>query len=134
MTTPPEPGTRLVEEIVLLLQAVAERAGPWLDRVAAAPEDDAADGGLIGALLALARGEPNQQAARYLDNAADMVALVRAVLADRWEPGVIHMPGFRPAEPTTTSDANLDRDVEQSPPLVQRIPVRRGFRSATEDS
>jgi len=70
---PQEPGSRLVEELRLLIDAVAERAGPWLD----------------------------------------LVALVRAVLADRWEPGVPHMPGFTP---TPRPDGA---------PRVQKIPVRR---------
>jgi hypothetical protein len=82
----PEPGTRLLEELRLLIEAVTERAGPWLDRVA---------------------GEH----AGLVDRAADLVALLRAVLADRWEPGMPHMPGFRP-EPRPA-------------PRVQKIPVRR---------
>lgn len=83
----PEPGSRLVEELRLLMEAVSDRAGPWLDRVAG---DHA---GLV-------------------DRAADLVALLRAVLADRWEPGVPHMPGFTPAPREPAS-------------RVQRIPVRR---------
>jgi hypothetical protein len=90
------PGSRLVEELRLLLDAVAERAGPWLDRVAAEEPEG---------------GEYNTMAAHTLNRTADLVALLRAVLADRWEPGVPHMPGFRP-EPRTS-------------PRVQRIPVRR---------
>jgi hypothetical protein len=117
MTTS-EPGSRLVEELRLLIDAVAERAGPWLDRVAVSTHDEHA--GLVGgwcpvcALVALIKGEPSELAARSLDRAADLVALLRAVLADRWEPGVPHMPGFKPAP-------------KPEPPSqrVQRIPVRR---------
>jgi hypothetical protein len=87
VTAPSEPGTRLLEELALLIDAVAEHAGPWLDRVA---------------------GEH----AGVVDRAADLVALLRAVLADRWEPGVPHMPGFRP-QPRGPA------------PRVQKIPVRR---------
>jgi hypothetical protein len=86
------PGSRLIEELRLLLDALAEQAGPWLDRLAAGGPDPALRG---------------------LDRAADLVALLRAVLADRWEPGVPHMPGFTPAP----------RPPE--PGRVQRIPVRR---------
>jgi hypothetical protein len=86
------PGSRLVEELRLLLDAVADQAGPWLDHLAA--------------------GGP-EPAARGLDRVADLVALLRAVLADRWEPGVPHMPGFTPAPR------------EPHPGRVQRIPVRR---------
>lgn len=95
---PPGPGSRLVEELRLLLDALAERAGPWLDRVAAGGHEEQAE---------LARA-----AARTLERMADLVALLRAVLADRWEPGVPHMPGFRPPP-------------RQEPTRVQRIPIRR---------
>jgi hypothetical protein len=127
-----EPGSRLVEELRLLIDAVAERAGPWLDRVAASSHDEHADLVANGrrawcplcALTAVIRGEPSELAARSLDRAADLVALLRAVLADRWEPGVPHMPGFtptrhRPPPPTPP------RDEAEPRPRVQRIPVRR---------
>jgi hypothetical protein len=67
-------------------------------------------------VVALVRGEPNELAARSLDRAADAVALLRAVLADRWQPGAPHMPGFTPPpRPARTGER----------PRVQRIPVRR---------
>jgi hypothetical protein len=115
-----EPGSRLVEELRLLLDAVADRAGPWLDRVSASTHDEHgcpaeapwwAGWCPLCALVAVVRGEPSELAARSLDRAADLVALLRAVLADRWEPGTPHMPGFTP--PPRPS------------PRVQRIPVRR---------
>jgi len=106
-----EPGSRLAEELRLLVAAVADRAGPWLDRVAAEPADGSCSWCPLCAAVALVRGEPNALAGRGLDAAADVVALLRAVLADRWEPGVSHMPGFTPAE--------------QPSPKVQHIPVRR---------
>lgn len=127
MTTETQgPGTRLVEELRLLLDAVADRAGPWLDRVAASSHEEHAE--LLDrdqrdeswcplcALLALIKGEPSELAVRSLERAADLVALLRAVLADRWEPGVPHMPGFKPA-PRPPQPAEPHR--------VQRIPVRR---------
>jgi hypothetical protein len=115
----------LVEELRLLLDAVADRAGPWLDRVAGPPGEHTEPAGgqgrcpvcpvrpvcLVCLVLALLRGEPSEPATRGLERAADLVALVRAVLADRWEPGVPHMPGFRPPP--------------REPARVQRIPVRR---------
>jgi hypothetical protein len=113
--TPVEPGTRLVAELRLLLDAVADRAGPWLDRVSAEVPEGSTCRCPACAVLALVRGEPNEVAARNLDRAADMVALLRAVLADRWQPGAPHMPGFTP-HPRTDSDER---------PRVQRIPVRR---------
>jgi hypothetical protein len=123
--TPVEPGTRLVQELRLLLDAVADRVGPWLDRVSATnatASADAADPAAHGgstcrcpacAALALLRGEPNELAATTLERAADLVALLRAVLADRWHPGAPHMPGFTPP-PRADAEAR-----------VQRIPVRR---------
>jgi hypothetical protein len=111
--TAAEPGTRLVEELRLLLDAVADRAGPWLDRVSATAPEGATCRCPACAVVALVRGEPNELAARSLDRAADLVALLRAVLADRWQPGPPHMPGFTPPP----------RSHER--PRVQRIPVRR---------
>jgi len=110
--SPPEPGTRLVEELRLLLDAVADRAGPWLDRVSAEPAGPSCRCPAC-AVVALVRGEPNELAARSLDRAADAVALLRAVLADRWQPGAPHMPGFTPPPRPAAR------------PRVQRIPVRR---------
>jgi hypothetical protein len=109
-----EPGSRLAEELRLLIEAVADRAGPWLDRVAAEAADSSCSWCPLCAAVALVRGEPNALAGRGLDGAADLVALLRAVLADRWEPGASHKPGFTPEEKPSQK--------------VQHIPVRRGTR------
>ncbi|TDV40402.1 hypothetical protein [Actinophytocola oryzae] len=109
-----EPGSRLAEELRLLVEAVAERGGPWLDRVASAEVSGSCAWCPLCAAVALVKGEPNTLAGRGLDAAADVVALLRAVLADRWEPGVSHMPGFTPEE--------------RPSPKVQHIPVRREYR------
>jgi hypothetical protein len=129
VTDPQGPGSRLVEELRLLLDAVADRAGPWLDRVATSSHEEHAD--LLDgepepdwcplcAVLALIKGEPSELASRSLDRAADLVALLRAVLADRWEPGVPHMPGFRPPARPGRNPFHAGPS-----PRVQRIPVRR---------
>jgi hypothetical protein len=117
--TPVEPGSRLVAELRLLLDAVADRAGPWLDRVSADVPEGSTCRCPACAVLALVRGEPNEVAARNLDRAADLVALLRAVLADRWQPGAPHMPGFTPPRPDRHGTDSDER------PRVQRIPVRR---------
>jgi hypothetical protein len=110
-----EPGTRLAEELRLLVEAVADRAGPWLDRVASDEESSSSCSWCpICATVALVRGEPNALAGRGLDAAADVVALLRAVLADRWDPTVSHKPGFTPED--------------RPSPAVQHIPVRRESR------
>lgn len=114
-----EPGSRLVEELRLLADAVADRAGPWLDRVAQDSPDEHPEGACawcpLCAVVALLRGEPSELAARGLDAAADLVALLRAVLADRWDPAAgPHMPGFTPTPRPSGERAR-----------AQRIPVRR---------
>lgn len=110
-----EPGSRLVEELRLLADAVADRAGPVLDRVATDTAGSTCTWCPLCAAYAVVRGEPNELAARGLDAAADLVALLRAVLADRWEPGVSHMPGFTPSHPPPGSGSVK----------VQHIRVRR---------
>lgn len=119
-----EPGTRLAEEVRLLLDAVAERAGPWLDRaVREAPNGCACP---LCAVLGPLRGEA---AGRSLDRIADLVAVLRAVLADRWEPGVAHMPGFRPEPRPSQSDGGAKDTAAAADTApnarVQRIPVHR---------
>ena len=117
MTERAEPGSRLVEELRLLIDAVGDRAGPWLDRVSTAEHPAGSCTWCpLCALVAVLRGEPNELATRGLDGAADLVALLRAVLADRWEPGAPHMPGFTPT-PRPSQPAGQQK--------VQRIPLRR---------
>jgi hypothetical protein len=64
------------------------------------------------------RGERPELVARLAEQLAQLVALLRAVLADRWEPEAgVHMPGFRPA-PKPAADATAAT-------RVQHIAVRR---------
>lgn len=50
------------------------------------------------AVVAVVRGDTPEMAARVLDQAAALIALLRAVLADRWQPDEgVHMPGYRPS-------------------------------------
>ena len=114
-----DPGSRLAEELTLLFAAVADQAAPWLDRVAASEHDDhgpsPCDWCPLCAVIALVRGEPSALAAQSLDRLADLVALFRAVLADRWSPEAApHMPGFTPPPKPPPESGR-----------VQRIPVRR---------
>ncbi|MFJ7217032.1 hypothetical protein [Amycolatopsis sp. NPDC098790] len=120
-------GPRLAEELRLLVEMVVEKAAPWLEGVVAAghgdPDQAKPDGSACGwcplcAIVAVVRGERPEFAARLLEQLAQLVALLRAVLADRWEPDEgVHMPGFRPA-PRPPADASVSV-------RVQHITVRR---------
>ncbi|WIY07136.1 hypothetical protein QRX60_25980 [Amycolatopsis mongoliensis] len=119
-------GPRLAEEIRLLVEMVVEKAAPWLEGVVAAghgaPDEAKPDASACGwcplcAIVAVVRGERPEFAARLLEQLAQLVALLRAVLADRWEPDEgVHMPGFRPAPRPADSPASA---------RVQHIAVRR---------
>ncbi|GAA3012404.1 hypothetical protein [Actinokineospora diospyrosa] len=107
-----DPGTRLANELALLLTATADHIAPWLDRIAATPPSATpCQSCPLCALVAVLRGEPNELAATGIDRLADLVALLRAVLADRWTPGDPHMPGFQPDPPPSGR--------------VQHIPIRK---------
>ncbi|WP_037713145.1 MULTISPECIES: hypothetical protein [Actinomycetes] len=133
-------GLKLAEEIRLLVEMVLERAAPWLEGVLAAghgsPEEPGAsdvEDSTSGcgwcplcAIVAVVRGERPEFVARVLEQAAQLVALLRAVLADRWEPEEgVHMPGFRPAaHPPATAAAAASSSSEPSS-RVQHIAVRK---------
>ncbi|MBB4684931.1 hypothetical protein [Amycolatopsis jiangsuensis] len=124
---------RLAEEIRLLVEMVLDRAAPWLEGVVAAghgaPDGaqahDQGDSGCgwcpLCAIVAVVRGERPEFAARLLEQAAQLVALLRAVLADRWQPDEgVHMPGFQPAARPSAAEP-----AAPEPSRVQRIVVRR---------
>lgn len=134
-------GLKLAEEIRLLVEMVIERAAPWLEGVMAAghgehagPEEPGASGvedstsGCewcpLCAIVAVVRGERPEFVARVLEQAAQLVALLRAVLADRWEPEEgVHMPGFRPAaHPPAPAAAGAFSEPSSR---VQHIAVRK---------
>ncbi|SFB46534.1 hypothetical protein SAMN05216266_112200 [Amycolatopsis marina] len=132
--------TSLAEEIRLLVELVVDRAAPWLDGVIAAghgtagaerPDDTGpgCDWCPLCAIVAVVRGERPEFAARLLEQAAALVALLRAVLADRWQPQEgVHMPGYRPAprpEDVRAEDPVRADASSATAPRVQRIEVRR---------
>ncbi|SDZ06921.1 hypothetical protein SAMN05421504_10933 [Amycolatopsis xylanica] len=123
--------TSLAEEIRLLVEMVIERAAPWLEGIISAghgPETEqkpheAGDCGWcpLCALVAVVKGERPEFAAKLMEQAAQLIALLRAVLADRWEPeGGVHMPGFQPAAKPGAAHDDPVPSVR-----VQHIAVRR---------
>lgn len=114
--------TRLAEEIRLLVEMVVERAAPWLDGIVAsghgAADRSATECGWcpLCAVVAVVRGERPEFAARLVEQLGQLVALLRAVLADRWDPEHgFHMPGFQP-DPKPQPEPASTR--------VQHIPVQ----------
>lgn len=100
--------SKLAEELRLLLDAAAERAQPWLHRVAAEGEHDTRSCGwcpLCNA-VALARGDRSELAAKAAEHVAGLIAVLRAALAE---------PAPTPAD--SGDGANK--------PRVQHIPVVR---------
>ncbi|HEX7661071.1 MAG TPA: hypothetical protein VF444_16500 [Pseudonocardiaceae bacterium] len=143
MSTPNEtvPGARLAEEARLLLDAVAERLQPWLERmVSEHREHEAAVGRPITcewcpfcAGIAVLRGERPELAVRAAEHAAGLLAILRVMLT---EPGATPGRSTATAAPgasgdpdgTDRTDGSDDRPGEPAPsesPRVQRIPVRR---------
>jgi hypothetical protein len=117
----------LAEEIRLLVELVVEHAAPWLEGVISAGhglETEPKDGCgwcPLCAVVAVFKGERPEFAARLMEQAAQLVALLRAVLADRWEPEAgVHMPGFEPAPKTPVAE-----DMPVGASRVQHITVRR---------
>lgn len=111
------PGARLAEEFRLLLDALAERAQPMLNRLATAPEDEHTPATCgwcpLCAGIAVLRGERPELAVRAAEHAAGLLSVLRTALAER-----------EPARP----------EREPEPPArdrVQHITVQR--RPADED-
>lgn len=122
-------GTRLAEEVRLLVDMVAERAAPWLDNLIAsghdgqhhelgAEQDHGDDRCPLCMVVAIVTGEqPPEITARLVEQATQLIALLRAVLADRWYPQEgFHMPGFQPS-------SRMASDVGDPGTRVQHIPV-----------
>lgn len=95
------PGARLAEELRLLLDALAERAEPWLHRLAQAPDGEPAGHTPatcgwcpLCAGLAVLRGERPELAQKAAEHTAGLLTVLRSALADH-EPA----PAEQPAEP-----------------------------------
>ncbi|HVV18141.1 MAG TPA: hypothetical protein VHF06_01820 [Pseudonocardiaceae bacterium] len=127
MTSPqdadqPVPGARLAEETRLLLDALAERAQPWLNRLAA-PGDDGehtpstCNWCPLCAGMAVLRGERPELAVKAAEHAAGLIAVLRAALAER--PAPASSPSSESSPPASAPEPAAD------PSRVQHIPVRR---------
>lgn len=78
-TSTDDGAANLGNEVKLLVDLVVEHSAPWLDGIMT-----------------------SGHSARALEQAAQLVALLRAVLADRWHPAEgVHLPGFQPEKPAT---------------------------------
>ncbi|HEX5118924.1 MAG TPA: hypothetical protein VFW65_27375 [Pseudonocardiaceae bacterium] len=105
----PLPGARLAEELRLLLDALAERAEPVLNRLAAGEHEDHTPATCgwcpLCAAMAVLRGERPELAVRAAEHAAGLLAVLRSALAETHD------------TPDTQHQTREDR--------VQHIPVRR---------
>lgn len=105
----PLPGARLAEELRLLLDALAERAEPVLNRLAAGEHEEHTPATCgwcpLCAAMAVLRGERPELAVRAAEHAAGLLAVLRTALAETR------------GTPDTQHQNREDR--------VQHIPVRR---------
>jgi hypothetical protein len=111
------PGARIAEELKLLLGVLAERAEPWLNRLATAPDDAEHTQATCGwcpvcAGMAVLRGERPELAVRAAEHASGLLAVLRASLAER-----------PTAEPKP--EAEPEHAEEPQPERVQKIAIRR---------
>ncbi|WP_433270101.1 hypothetical protein ACQPZF_08820 [Actinosynnema sp. CS-041913] len=137
---------KLAEELRLLLDAAADRAQPWLHRLAAA--DGGHDSRTCGwcplcNAMALVSGDRSELAARAAEHAAGLIAVLRAAFAEpeaapasASEPASGSAPepasgfGSEPAsgfasEPASGFGSESGEEPPAARPRVQHIPVVR---------
>ncbi|MEU4447481.1 hypothetical protein AB0K14_38550 [Actinosynnema sp. NPDC050801] len=113
--------SKLTEELRLLLDAAAERAQPWLHRMAAEGEHDTRTCGwcpLCNA-VALARGDRSELVAKAAEHVTGLIAVLRAALGEP-AAGSASAPGA--SGPGSGPDEEPERPEK---PRVQHIPVVR---------
>lgn len=95
----------------------------------------------ICAMVNVTKGERAELSGKMIDQLTHLVAVLRAVLADRWNPGEgVHMPGFQQAaaEPVVAdpewpaAEAAPSDPAAPLGPRVQRIPVVKVAPAAEE--
>ncbi|MBP2473768.1 hypothetical protein JOF53_002640 [Crossiella equi] len=119
---------RLAEEAKLLLDAVSDRALPWLQRLAAeAPEGHtAATCGWcpLCATLAVVRGERPELAVRAADHLAGLLGTLRAAMEERI-PAAPSGDASPASSETGANEAPAEESAPAAPPRVQKITVER---------
>ncbi|MGO1053146.1 hypothetical protein [Crossiella sp. CA198] len=126
--TPGDGQTRLAEEARLLLDAVADRAVPWLRKIAADAPPEGHNPANCGwcplcAAIAVLRGERPELAVRAADHLAGLLGTLRSAMEER-------VPAS-PAEPRAEHEAAAGSSPADQPapppgtPRVQRITVER---------
>ncbi|HEY4459834.1 MAG TPA: hypothetical protein VGN81_36325 [Pseudonocardiaceae bacterium] len=114
------PGARIAEELKLLFGVLAERAEPWLNRLATAPDGAEHTPATCGwcpvcAGMAVFRGERPELAVRAAEHASGLLAVLRASLAER-----------PTAEPKPSAEESEHAEEPQpEPERVQKIAIRR---------
>jgi hypothetical protein len=112
------PGARIAEELKLLLGVLAERAEPWLNRLATAQEGAEHTPATCGwcplcAGMAVLRGERPELAVRAAEHASGLLAVLRASLAER------------PAATPSAAEPEPAEEPRPEPERVQKIAIRR---------
>ena len=132
-------GSRLTDELRLLLDALADRAQPWLNRMAAEADGkhlpSTCEWCPLCAVLAMLNGQRPELAIRAAEHAAGLLAVLRAALApsERSSDGDDHEenPEADPTDDVAGDERDCDeRDggttaPEAGPRRVQRIELRR---------
>jgi hypothetical protein len=95
---------RLADELRLLLDAAAERAQPWLQKIATATDDETHNPQTCGWCplcngVALLRGDRSELAAKAAEHLAGLVAVLRAALAEPAAPVAEEKPPASAEEP-----------------------------------
>ncbi|MBW4721650.1 hypothetical protein [Saccharothrix obliqua] len=115
---------KLAEELRLLLDAAAERAQPWLNRLSENDHDPGTCGWCpLCNAVALARGDRSELAARAAEHVTGLIAVLREALTDPPRAaGTSPAPEPAAARPATAEPAATE---EPPPPRVEHIPVVR---------
>ncbi|GAA0630420.1 hypothetical protein GCM10010174_58720 [Kutzneria viridogrisea] len=112
-----DPSAKVKAEFRLLLDAVADKAEPWLQRLSTGEGGQAAhapgtcDWCPVCAVAAVLRGEHSELAAKAAEHAAGLLSVLRAAVQQQ--------PAASEPEPAPQPE-------DQPPPRVQRIVVQRG--------